>query len=70
VKADERSTMLGFGSKKLNDNNIIIIRRTRNELDFHVHVIYTGNDNVNNYSDIHQFYLTLLYQLQILLSTV
>jgi hypothetical protein len=69
MKADEQSTMLGFGSKKLNDNNLIIII-TRNELDFHVYVIYNGNDNVNNFSDIHQFYLTLLYQLKIMLSAV
>jgi hypothetical protein len=49
---------------------IIIIRRRRNELDFHVHEIYNGNGNVNNYSHIYQFYLRLLYQLQVVLSTV
>jgi hypothetical protein len=49
---------------------IIIIIITRIELDFHLNVVYIGNDNLNNYSDIYQFYLTLLYQLQILLCTV
>ena len=49
---------------------VIIIIIIPNELEFHVHVDYTGEGNVNSYSDIRQFYLTLLYQLQILLSIV